>query len=157
MLIGQAAQPLNNQMTIYHNVGIYNWSDIDVALDKGGNAHTLTRNNAADKMTGNVQYSDVASNNFFGNPRMSHVLRDPDNWDFRPRPEHKFLIDQGVLTQCSVNGQDIPSMPTTMAAHPISAPTKMATRTTGSPAAKRPRPPCLCRVTTANTSSSIPT
>ncbi|MDF1739070.1 MAG: hypothetical protein P1U86_07920 [Verrucomicrobiales bacterium] len=104
---GDGARLKGDFHEVYNNVGIYKWSDIDVALDKGGNAHSLTRNNASDKLTGNVKDPAVASNNHFGNPPMGILLRDPDNWDFRPRAGRTQLIDQGVPTTCRINGKTV--------------------------------------------------
>jgi len=94
---------------IYHNVGINGRSTLNVALDKGGNTNTVTRNNAADNFTDDP-IPGTASNNFIGQhePRtMLDLLRDPDNLDFRPRADAVELIDQGTPVTCSVNGQTI--------------------------------------------------
>ncbi len=94
---------------IYNNLGINERSTMNVALDKGGNANSITRNNAADDFTDDP-IPGTNSNNFIGQyePKtLKDLLRDPDNWDFRPRSDATELIDQGVAVTCSVNGQTI--------------------------------------------------
>ncbi|MFC5050384.1 hypothetical protein ACFPK9_07150 [Rubritalea spongiae] len=122
---------------IYHNLTINNNSKLDVAQDKGGNANSLSYNNAGDLVTTYVDPNDTdyfdsgtwagaradgdfglpgydldsanTSINFIGQiePRtMDDLLRDPDNWDFRPKADAYELIDQGVeITDCTVDGQ----------------------------------------------------
>ncbi|MFT5131339.1 MAG: hypothetical protein ACI8W8_004975 [Rhodothermales bacterium] len=104
---GDGARLKGDSHEVYNNTGVYKWADIDVALDKGGSAASFTRNNAADKLSGNVKDPKVASHNFFGKPGLGAVLRDPDNWDFRPRPKLPHLIDRGTPTTCSVNCESI--------------------------------------------------
>ncbi|MBW2590447.1 MAG: T9SS type A sorting domain-containing protein [Deltaproteobacteria bacterium] len=94
---------------IYNNIGIGKKSTINVALDKGGNPNSITRNNAADNFTDDP-IPGIASHNFIGQnePKtMKDLLRDPDNWDFRPRADAVELIDQGTNVSCTVNGQTI--------------------------------------------------
>ncbi|MCK5317409.1 MAG: hypothetical protein KAJ55_05815, partial [Anaerolineales bacterium] len=94
---------------IYNNIGIGKKSTINVALDKGGNPNSITRNNAADNFTDDP-IPGIASHNFIGQnePKtMKDLLRDPDNWDFRPRADAVELIDQGTPVTCTVNGQMI--------------------------------------------------
>jgi len=82
---------------------------LTVALDKGGNPNTVTRNNAADNFTDDP-IPGTASHNFVGQrePKtLKDLLRDPDNWDSRPRADAVELIDQGTPVTCSVNGQTI--------------------------------------------------
>ena len=94
---------------IYNNLGIGDMSTMNVALDKGGNANTLTRNNAADNFTDDP-IPGTASHNFIGQyepKNLIQLLRDPYNFDFRPRADAVELIDQGTPVTCSVNGQTI--------------------------------------------------
>jgi hypothetical protein len=94
---------------IYNNIGIGPGFALNVSLGKGGNANTLTRNNAADYITDDP-IPGTASNNFIGQHEtksMHDLLRDPDNFDFRPRADATELIDQGTPVTCSVNGQNI--------------------------------------------------
>lgn len=100
---------------IYNNIGINNGnvsgngSELNVAVDKGGNASSVTRNNAADIFTDDP-IPGTDSNNFIGQnePKtLKDLLRDPDNRDFRPRADAVELIDQGTPVTCSVNGQTI--------------------------------------------------
>ena len=94
---------------IYNNVGISPVWALDVRVDKGGNANTLTRNNAADSIRDNP-IPGTSSNNYDGEleaKTMLELLRDPNNFDFRPRADAAELIDQGVAVTCSVDGQDI--------------------------------------------------
>ncbi|MDB4532591.1 right-handed parallel beta-helix repeat-containing protein [bacterium] len=103
---GDGARLKGDFHEVYNNVGIYNWSDIDVSEDKGGNDNTLARNNVATKLTGDINDPARASTNI-PNGNMGLLLRDPDNWDFRPRSTASALIDQGTETNCSVNGASI--------------------------------------------------
>ncbi|MBW2589649.1 MAG: hypothetical protein JRD71_02825 [Deltaproteobacteria bacterium] len=94
---------------IYNNLGIGDRSTMNVALDKGGNPNTVTRNNAADNFTDDPIPGTVSSN-FIGQyePKtLTDLLRDPVNMDFRPRADAVELIDQGTPVTCSVNGQTI--------------------------------------------------
>jgi len=94
---------------IYNNLGIGDRSTMNVALDKGGNANTVTRNNAADNFTDDP-IPGTASQNFIGQfepKNMKLLLRDPDNLDFRPRADAVELIDKGTNVSCTVNGQTI--------------------------------------------------
>lgn len=100
---------------IYNNIGVNNGnvsgngSELNVALDKGGNASSVTRNNAADIVSMDP-IPGTNSNNFVGQHErktMRDLLRDPYNMDFRPRADATELIDAGVPTTCSVNGQTI--------------------------------------------------
>ncbi|MFC5050760.1 tandem-95 repeat protein [Rubritalea spongiae] len=100
----------------YNNTAIYNWSGLAIGAGNGGNANTISKNNAADL------YNDagglptgIESNNFAGseNPTsMRALLRDPDNHDFRPRAGQldangdEYLIDKGAtvnLTRESIS------------------------------------------------------
>ena len=103
---GDGARLKGDGHEVYNNTGVYKWSDIDVALDKGGNAKTLTRNNAAHKLSGNIKDPAVASHNFSA-AFLGYLLRDPDNWDFRPRLGLPQLIDKGTPVNCTVNGETI--------------------------------------------------
>lgn len=94
---------------IYNNIGIGKKSTINIALDKGGNPNSITRNNAADNFTDDP-IPGIASHNFIGqneHKTMKDLLRDPDNLDFRPRADAVELIDQGTPVTCTVNGQTI--------------------------------------------------
>ncbi|MDQ8180285.1 Ig-like domain-containing protein [Pelagicoccus sp. SDUM812005] len=96
---------------VYNNIGIGGaQSELAVTVSLGGNAHTLTRNNAAD-MIKDDPLPGVSSHNYVGQNDstaiMATLLRDPANWDFRPRPDAVALIDQGTPTVCTVNGQEI--------------------------------------------------
>jgi hypothetical protein len=93
---------------IYNNIGIGDKSTINVSLDKGGNANSITRNNAADNFVDDP-IPGTDSNNFIGQyetKSLRDLLRDPDNMDFRPRSDATELIDQGVTITCSVDGQN---------------------------------------------------
>jgi len=90
----------------YNNTGIYNWSGLAIGTANGSNAHTISRNNAADLFedAGGLPVG-IESHNFASseNPiSMRTLLRDPDNHDFRPRAGKtdengvEYLIDQGV-------------------------------------------------------------
>jgi hypothetical protein len=69
---------------IYNNIAINVRGELDVALTKGGNANTVTRNNAADTIT-NAPIPGTSSHNYDGDDQgktMSQLLRDPNNHDF---------------------------------------------------------------------------
>lgn len=91
---------------IYNNIGVNDWAGMNVTHKKGGNPGTVTRNNAADILTDDP-LPGTGSNNFVGqnSPKtLKDLLRDPDNWDFRPRADAVELIDQGIAVTCTVNG-----------------------------------------------------
>ena len=82
---------------IYNNLGVNDRATLNVALDKGGNADTVTRNNVAQNFTDDP-IPGTASNNYVGQNRSIDVvdlLRDPANFDFRPKSNAQELIDQG--------------------------------------------------------------
>ncbi len=84
-------------------------SELAVPVALGGNAHTTTRNNAADSLLDNPM-PGTNSCNYVGQSRssnMTDLLRDPDHWDFRPKADAVELVDQGTNITCSVNGNDI--------------------------------------------------
>jgi len=94
---------------IYNNLAIGERSALNVAVDKGGNTNSVTRNNAAEALTPDP-IPGIVSNNFIGQDELKNIkqlLRDPDNWDFRPKAEAVELIDQGTPVTCSVDGQNI--------------------------------------------------
>lgn len=92
---------------VYNNLGIGYGGELNIAEEKGGNAETVTRNNAATRFTG-IQLGDSSHN--YGDRRkatrhLKDMLRDYANWDFRPRSDAVELIDQGVPVECSVKGE----------------------------------------------------
>ncbi|MCP5536878.1 MAG: hypothetical protein H7A51_11690 [Akkermansiaceae bacterium] len=96
---------------VYHNLGINRGSELNIATEKGGNAETITRNNAASMLT-DQPVPGISSNNY-GDKRKSErrlkdMLRDPVNWDFRPRADAVELIDKAVPVTCSIKGVSVP-------------------------------------------------
>jgi hypothetical protein len=84
---------------VYNNTAVEAVGKLNVALEKGGNANTVTRNNAADSIT-DWPIPGTASNNYNGQIQgksMRLLLRDPDNFDFRPRDDAVELVDQGMV------------------------------------------------------------
>jgi len=78
---------------------------LNVASDKGGNYETTTYNNAADVFTADP-IPGTASNNYDSENEvlsLRDLLRDPENFDFRPRADATALIDKGRETTCEVN------------------------------------------------------
>jgi hypothetical protein len=124
---------------VYQSTAVGEDGNFDVAQDKGGNANTISCNNAADVLSTIVEQSvepdyfeadgewalgssdraendwdltGIDSNNyspvFTAYTRSMHeLLRDPDNWDFRPRADAVELIDQGVPVTCTINGVEV--------------------------------------------------
>ncbi|MEP2774690.1 MAG: hypothetical protein ABJQ29_08850 [Luteolibacter sp.] len=93
----------------YNNLGVDAKSDINVDLGSGGNAHSITRNNAAQELF-DQPLPGISSNNFAGGKkkkRIQEMVRDAVNWDFRPREDAVELIDQGTPVVCSVRGKEI--------------------------------------------------
>jgi hypothetical protein len=134
--VGDGCHLKGDNHEVYNNTGIGKWSSVEVSIGKGGNAHSTSRNNAADLLD---DYLDQASNpdyftseewfattnstyhrieNAWGLPgedshnvaaqqeafNLQNLLRDSDNWDFRPRADATALIDQGTNVTCTVNG-----------------------------------------------------
>ncbi|VGO12988.1 hypothetical protein PDESU_01542 [Pontiella desulfatans] len=95
---------------VYNNVGIGGiQAELSVGVALGGNAHTTTRNNAADMVTDDPM-PGTNSFNYVGQKSassMAELLRDTDNWDFRPRPDAVELVDQGTNILCLVNGEHL--------------------------------------------------
>jgi hypothetical protein len=82
----------------YNNTAIYANSPFNIAIKKGGNTNSITRNNAVDRLS-DLPLIGASSNNYdaYDQPKKLHdLLRDPENWDFRPRADAIELIDQGV-------------------------------------------------------------
>lgn len=80
--------------------------NINIALDKGGNPNSVTRNNAATLITDDP-LPGIHSNNYEANdePRtMRELLRDPDNLDFRPRADATELVDGGAVVDGITDG-----------------------------------------------------
>ncbi len=94
---------------VFNNLGIGRGGELNIATEKGGNAQTVTRNNAASHFTDNP-IPGISSHNYVYNKkrtRVQELLRDPVNWDFRPRADAVGLIDQGTPVTCSVKGEPI--------------------------------------------------
>jgi uncharacterized protein YjdB len=104
---------------IYNSITVGDTWTFDIAEGKGGNANTVSRNNAADAWSTILSEDgynwdlpgDDANNyrpgSYGGTKSMHQLLRDPDNWDFRPRADAIELIDQGTPVICTVNGVEI--------------------------------------------------
>ncbi len=104
---------------IYNNIAIGDLWPIDIAEGNGGNASTISRNNAADNITTLLSTDgyewdipgDDESNYmpgvYGGTKSMRQLLCDVDNRDFRPRADAYELIDQGVPAICTVAGVEI--------------------------------------------------
>ncbi|WP_372845620.1 hypothetical protein [Pontiella sp.] len=94
---------------VYNNLAVDGNSDLNVDTGSGGNANTTTRNNAAQEFL-DKPVPGAASHNYAGGKnrkRVRELLRDPDNWDFRPRADAAELVDQGIPVKCSVKGKTI--------------------------------------------------
>ena len=97
-IVGDGFRLKGSSHEIYNNVGVNGRATLNVALDKGGNADSVTRNNIAQNFTDDP-IPGTASNNYMGQNRPRAVvdlLRDPDNFDFRPKADAVELIDQGT-------------------------------------------------------------
>ncbi|MGJ8655894.1 MAG: hypothetical protein ACSHX6_05525 [Akkermansiaceae bacterium] len=108
--VGKGFRLKGDHHEVYNNLNIFRHSDLNVSVEKGGNANTITQNNAADvisplKIPGEDSHNYSAETK--GHSAMSKMLRDVKNWDFRPRPGQKGLIDTGTRVTCSVNGEKI--------------------------------------------------
>ncbi len=61
--VGDGCHLKGDRHEVYNNTGIKTWSSIEVSIGKGGNAHSVSRNNAADVLN---DYLDQESNtNYF--------------------------------------------------------------------------------------------
>ncbi|MDF7801294.1 Ig-like domain-containing protein [Pontiellaceae bacterium B1224] len=103
---------------IYNSITIGDSWKLNVPLSNGGNTNSVSRNNAADLFGAILEGDgfdwdipgDDANNyvpDYSGQRSMHELLRDPDNWDFRPRADAVELVDQGVSVTCTVNGVEI--------------------------------------------------
>tara|TARA_R110002096_G_scaffold54517_21_gene140683 strand:- start:380 stop:2752 length:2373 start_codon:yes stop_codon:yes gene_type:complete len=95
---------------VYNNLGLGYGGELNIATEKGGNEQTITRNNAATRLT-DYPIPGIASHNH-GDRRKSDrrllgMVRDVKNWDFRPRADAVELIDQGTPVECSIKGEMI--------------------------------------------------
>ncbi len=90
---------------IYNNTafGCEPRNDIQISIDKGGNDSTYTRNNAATKLSGSNNgftaipgFHDHNWNGYETGTDLRDELRDPYNFDFRPKAGSA-LIDAGVV------------------------------------------------------------
>ena len=109
--IGAAYKLKGDFHEIYNNIAIGGRGDFEVSIEKGGNVNSFSYNNAGDKLSGSDDlYAPIPgteSNNFQGQlePRaMSNLLRDPSNFDFRPKADAVELIDQGREVAIEVDG-----------------------------------------------------
>jgi len=94
---------------VYNNLGLGRGSELNIATEKGGNAETTTRNNAATHFT-DLPIPGVSSHNFTGGKKQRNLktlLRDISNWDFRPRKDAVELIDKGTPVKCSARGKKL--------------------------------------------------
>ena len=94
---------------VYNNTGLGRGGELNVASEKGGNAQTITKNNAATHFT-DQPIPGTHSNNFAGSKKKKSLfamLRDPGNWDFRPKKDAMELIDKGTPVKCTIKGSDV--------------------------------------------------
>lgn len=96
-----------NHHQVYNNFGfggLFNKGIINIATDKGGNANSVTRNNAADDISPATVFSSgdplpgIESHNWNGSWKGTDVrdqVRNAAFWDFRPRAGSE-LIDAGT-------------------------------------------------------------
>jgi hypothetical protein len=92
-----------NQHKVYNNTA-FDMERVDISiLDRanfgGINTETETINNAAFEMSGDFKdvkkpLPGIVKNNWIG--KLKEALRDPDNWDFRPK-EKSPLVDKGSV------------------------------------------------------------
>lgn len=89
---------------IFNNTGIFSKARNEIVVESGGgaNTNTITRNNIARRMggtnSGNDPVPGTADHNWNGYETGLDVrtqLRDPDNFDFRPKPASD-LVDGGL-------------------------------------------------------------
>lgn len=90
-----------NQHEIYNNSGIYQQCEMWTP----GNADSVIRNNAVDNLIPDPLPGSSSHN--CGDFSMLYLLRDPDNFDFRPRAGYTNLIDQGTNVTCDINGETV--------------------------------------------------
>ena len=100
-------QPKGDHHRVYHNTSFDNeQADLSIfaVVEHGGvNEHTITRNNAVNVLSGSnfgppIPISGIHDHNWVGmeqNRDVKDELRDPGNFDFRPKPGSA-LIDRGV-------------------------------------------------------------
>ena len=95
---------------VFNNLGLGYGGELNIATEKGGNAQTITRNNAATRFTDHP-VPGINSNNYGdsrkSNLRLKNMVRDWTNWDFRPKADAFELIDQGLPVRCSIKGKRI--------------------------------------------------
>ena len=96
--------------SLYNNTAFDNGdkNDIIVMIDQGGNEGTITRNNAANKIAGHrsgtyEEYPvpgiyDHNWNGYETGGNIKNHLMDPENLDFRPRPDSA-LVDAGMIVE----------------------------------------------------------
>ncbi len=91
---------------IFNNTAVDIGGDFNVAIEKGGNEHTETRNIAADRIT-DWPVPGTSSNLYNGSVEgtdLYTLLRDPENLDFRPKATSTQLIDAGIAV---VTAEDV--------------------------------------------------
>lgn len=104
---GKGLLPKGDYHMIYNNTGFdhYERNDIMILSDPvfGGSANTITRNNAAETISGTRTGESPVPGHYDHNwngyeeadPDIRKLLRDPDNLDFRPR-KNSVLVDAGT-------------------------------------------------------------
>lgn len=98
---------------VYNSIAIdttnYNArGEFNIALGKGGNDNTKTINNAADRITDDP-IPGTSSNNYDGDDEdtdLTDLLRDPLNFDFRPREDADVLVDQGIEVTITIKDEE---------------------------------------------------
>ena len=104
-----------DQHQVYNNFGygpVGNKGIINIATDQGGNANTVTRNNAADNISPATQtpaggaLPGTQSHNWNGawtGTDIRNQVRDAENWDFRPKAGSA-LVDAGTVVSGITGG-----------------------------------------------------
>lgn len=94
---------------VYHNLGLGRGSELNIATEKGGNAETVSRNNAASHFT-DQPIPGTHSHNYSprkNGRRVQDLVRDMANWDFRPKADALEWIDQGTPVSVTIQGVSV--------------------------------------------------
>jgi hypothetical protein len=112
--IGAAYKLKGDYHEIYNNIAVHARADFEISVEKGGNDNSQSFNNAGDKLSGadseSVAIPGIESNNYqgqFESRGMGLLLRDPYNFDFRPKADSVEIIDQGLAVSIDVLGESI--------------------------------------------------
>ena len=112
-LIGAAYKLKGDFHRIMNNLGVQRRAKFEISIEKGGNANSQSFNNAANYLSGNDSDGDIPgteSHNYLGQREhrpMEFLLRNTDDFDYRPKADSVEIIDQGIEVAALFKGESV--------------------------------------------------